>query len=445
MVPEHCAAGLVEEFARWFAGLCLHADLVLCNSASTEADFRRLAAGLLPPAAPAIPTAVLRLDAVTPLAAATPAALPLRGGRPFVLSVGTIESRKNHLMLFQAWLTLLRKHGDAAIPDLVCVGKRGWLAEAALSLHGNSPSLQQRVHLLHDVSDTALAALLRGCLFTLHASHYEGWGLPVTESLAHGKLAVLPAHSGYLESGAVGGVFFTPGSEPALVEALEGLILGPARRAAGEAALASGLSLRSWTALAAALADAVASAASLPAPLDRLPSRAGEILAPRLRPGPEPCIAAALAAALREGPCWSVPESWGCWTLPGTARLRLPVPIGTAGPVRAHLLLRGAPAAPLRIGLRISQAGGASVPFRGLEIAAGETLACALDAVLDPALPAMIELDCPEGVLLGGEGAARDIRRVAAGVVAVMACRPDDLAARLDWLESLALPRFVRL
>ncbi len=447
VVPEHCAGGLVEEFARWFAGLCMHADLVLCNSACTEADFRRLSGAMLPAGVPAIPTVVLRLDAVTPLAAVAPdpPPLPLRAGRPYVLSVGTIESRKNHLLLFGAWLALLRRHGPEAVPDLVCVGKQGWQAEAALALLANSPDLRDRVHLLHDVSDGALAALLRGCLFTVQASHYEGWGLPVTESLAHGKPVVLPAHSGFLESGAVGGVFFTPGSEPALVEALERLILDPGHRATAEARLAADLKLRRWSDIATALRAAVAEATCLPAPLDRVAPRLGEVLALRLRPGPVPSAAAALAEALRAGPCWSVPERWGCWTLPGTARLRLPAPSGTEGSLRAHLLLAGPPAGAVRAGLRISQPGAPPAPFRMLEIGAGETLACTMEAVLAGPAPAVIEIDCSAGVLLGGEGATRDLRTVAVGVIAVMACRPDDLAARLEWLESIAVPRLVRL
>ena len=449
VVPEHCAAALVEEFARWFAGLCVHADLVLCNSACTETDFRRFSRAVLGGAAPPIPTAVVRLDAVTPLAAVPlPADLipaPLRAGRPYVLSIGTIESRKNHLMLFQAWLALLRRHGAEAVPDLVCVGKQGWLAEAALALHANSPVLRERVQLLHAVPDAALDALIRGSLFTVQASHYEGWGLPVTESLARGKVAVLPEHSAFVESGAGGAVFFTPGSEPALVAALERLILDPAHRAEQEARLGREVRLRSWAALTGALLGHVAAAQALPEPLHRLPPRAGEVHAPRLVPGPEPSAAMAVAEALRDGPCWSVPEPWGCWTLRGTARLRLPVEPGARGPLRAHLLLLGPPSGAVRIGVRASLPGTPPAPFRTVEIGAGERVACTLDLNPGDAGAAAIEIDCAEGVLLGGEGAARDLRTVGAGVLAVMACRQDDLAARVAWLEAMALPRLVRL
>lgn len=448
VVPEHCAAGLVDEFARWFAGICLLADRVLCNSACTEADFRRLLARVAP--GREVPTSVIRLDAATPPDPGATAAgraflpLPLRAGRPYVLFVGTIEARKNHLMVFNAWLSLLRRLGPETVPDLVCVGKRGWLAEAALTLHANSPALREKVHLLHDIPDTALEALYRGCLFTLYNSFYEGWGLPVTESLAHGKVPLVPDHSALQESGGAGAVFFEPQSEPDLLAKLERLILDHAFREAQEARIAREVRLRSWPELTAELLREVAPEA-VPAGVaqpDPALLRLGAIHPLRLLPGPEPSAAMAVPDLLREGPAWSVPEPWGVWTLPGTARLRLPVPPGTAGPVRVHLDLLGPPK-PLRFGLRAVLPGRLPAPYRSVEIGAGETLACVLD-LPEAGEGAVIEFDCAEGVPLGGEKGP-DLRVVGVGVRAVMACRPDDAVARLDWLERMALPRLLRL
>lgn len=174
LVPEHCSNGLVDEFARWFASVCLHADAVLTNSECTRADFLRAQRRLLPGVE--IPCFTVPLDAADPPARTTALPPMLRSGRPYVLFVGTIESRKNHLLAFNAWLSLLRRHGAEAVPDLVCVGKRGWLADAALQLHRNSPALRAKVHLLHGVPDTELSALYQGCLFTLYNSFYEGGG-----------------------------------------------------------------------------------------------------------------------------------------------------------------------------------------------------------------------------------------------------------------------------
>jgi glycosyltransferase involved in cell wall biosynthesis len=452
VVPEHCAAGLVDEFARWFAGVSVLADKVLCNSACTEADFRRLRARLLPEGSAPIPTAVLRLDAApTPAAGeggVTPPPLPLRSGRPYVLFVGTLEARKNHLMVFNAWLALLRRHGAEAVPDLVCVGKRGWLAEAALALHANSAALRERVHLLHDVPDTALEALYRGCLFTLYNSFYEGWGLPVTESLAYGKVPLIPGHSSLREAGGPAAVTFEPQNEPDLLAKLERLAFDVVFRAAQESRIAEEVRLRSWGEIADEMLRAV-EAEALPAPPPpgtAAPSPPlGTIHAVALHPGPEPTLAMVLADALRDGPAWSVLEPWGAWTLPGTARLRVPVPPGTAGPLRLHLDLVG-PSQPQRIGLRAAATPGrAPAPYKPVEIGPGERVVCVVEALEVSADGSVaVEIDCSEGVQVGGDGPTPDVRLVGVGVRSVMVCRTDDVAARLDWLERMALPRLVR-
>ncbi|MDO9707383.1 glycosyltransferase family 4 protein [Paracraurococcus lichenis] len=428
VVPEHCEAKLVDEFARWFAGLCLHADAVLANSDCTRADFERLRARLLP--AQSIPCFVVPLDAAPEAPEPGPLPPAVADGRHFVLTVGTIESRKNHLLVFQAWLTLLRRHGPEAVPDLVCVGKQGWLAEEALRLHARSPLLQEKVHLLHAVPDTVLEALYRGCLFTLCNSFYEGWGLPVTESLAHGKVPLVPNHSGFRESGAEGAVFFAPNSEPELAEHAWWLATDAGHRRALEARIHAGLRLRTWSEIAAqVMRDAVAGAGlALPAPLERIALPLGQAHPLRLLPGPEPVPAMALADALREGPGWGPLERWGSWARPGASRLRLPLPAEAHGaPLRLYLEIR-APASPSRFALRVAREGLAEPVTRRLETTAEERL--------------FVMLPLPVGgagdLLLSIEPAPS---QEPVGICSLMACRADDLAARLDYLEAHALAR----
>ncbi|TDH64672.1 glycosyltransferase [Dankookia rubra] len=432
LVPEHCAEGLVDEFARWFAGLCLHADAVLTNSDCTRADFERLQRALLPGTAIACRTVPLdgQPDAVPP----GPLPAPLRDGRRFVLSVGTIESRKNHLLVFQAWLTLVRRHGAEAVPDLVCVGKLGWLAEEALRLHARSPILRAKVHLLHDVPDTVLAALYRDCLFTLYNSFYEGWGLPVTESLAHGKVPLVPEHSGLRESGAAGAVFFAPNSEPELVAQIWRLSSEDAHRAALEAGIAGRLRLRSWSGIAAQVVrDTSADAApGLPAPLARVPLRLGQAHALGLLAGPEPVLAMAIADALREGLGWSPAEAWGAWARPGESRLRLPLPAGAADTALRVYLEIQAPAEPAAFVLRAWREGGPPPVALRQDAGPAERLFALLTVPAGGADELVVSID---GAYAAPIGAAQ------VGVCSLMVCRTDDHAARLDYLESRALAR----
>jgi glycosyltransferase involved in cell wall biosynthesis len=241
---EHCEPSLTRSFAARFVALCLQLDRVLAISAEAARDFRRWQRRALPGLD--IPVGVVPLDA--PFPATLPAALPteLAEDEPFVLCVATLESRKNHALLLHAWLTLLRRHGEAVMPRLVLVGRQGFGAEAALRLLTHTPELRRKVLWLRDLGDGALAALYDRCLFAVFNSFHEGWGLPVTEALAHGKLVVAPDHTSLREAGGRAALYVTSQSEPELADTLWDLIRDPARRAALEAALRGRAPLRSW-------------------------------------------------------------------------------------------------------------------------------------------------------------------------------------------------------
>jgi glycosyltransferase involved in cell wall biosynthesis len=120
--------------------------------------------------------------------------------RPYVLFVGTIESRKQHALAFEAWRTLLDRHPD--LPDLVCIGRFGWHAEEFLEPYVTSHGLNGRISVLsNSVSDEDIAAFYQHAEFTIYPSSYEGWGLPVSESLAFGKVVIAARNSSLPEAG----------------------------------------------------------------------------------------------------------------------------------------------------------------------------------------------------------------------------------------------------
>ncbi len=442
LFPQHCAAALVDEFARWFAQLCLLADGVVVISDSTRRDFERLRATVVPDIA--IPTFVLPLDADDGSAASAPAAAPRAETRPYVLFVATLEARKNHLMVFRAWQRLLRLHGPEAVPELVCVGKRGWLAEPALDLVAADAALQAHVRLLHGVPDDALAGLYRGCEFTLFNSFYEGWGLPVTESFAFGKVALVADNSSLLEAGAGGGVFFATDDVPDLVAKLEAMLFQPGFRTAAEARLLAEVRLRPWSALAAQLAGHVAAAARFALPARRLALRPGEVVDLRRLPGPTPRLVMAAAELVREGDTWMPLEDWGCWCRPGRVTLRLPLAEMAGGAPLRVLVQFVAPPAPWRIGLRAGPASGLTRPFGHIEGVPSQVVFCALEVPAEAWPEVLVEIDAPTGVPLS-RITPGDPREVGCGVLSVMVCRTDDFAARLDYLEQRSLNSFARL
>lgn len=444
IVPEHCLQTMVQDYSRWFSALGLHAHGLLCNSENTLRDVREQMARLQPELS--LPAHVVRLDAdprsVATLSgdAALPALRALRPNERFALFVSTIESRKNHLLVFTAWLQLIRRHGAARVPRLVCVGKPGWHAEAALNLLRNAPELQRHVVLLSRISDLELDALYERCAFTVYNSYYEGWGLPVTEALAHGKVVITPRHSALTEAGGEAALYFTPQSLPELEALLERVMFDDAFRATQEAVVLEKGRPRGWSAVKDQVFAALRALAQRPPrPLEARASLAlGRSYLVRRRPLARPDLDAAMADMAREGPGWYPLEEWGVWCRGGSSTLRLPVPGEASGtPLRLYLQTHSPPE-PLAVNLRCHSRGVTIAQFE-VTLQPGQHPTLMLDlppAELDG--PLEVEIDTGEGVDLSRHG-PEDTRRVGPGLSGFMLCRLDDHASRLSFLEQQSL------
>lgn len=112
----------------------------------------------------------------------------LRGSDwPYLLMVATIEPRKNHLALLDAW-ELLRSSGYPQL-HLVCVGHLGWEHQAILDRF--APWLRRGgLHLLEDVPATDLRLLYRHARATVAPSFGEGFDFAGVEAMRSGGLVV---------------------------------------------------------------------------------------------------------------------------------------------------------------------------------------------------------------------------------------------------------------
>lgn len=127
---------------------------------------------------------------------------------PFVLCVCTIEARKNHAYLFTIWQRMIEARID--VPDLVFVGRPGWRVSDLLDQIEVSNFLEGRLHILNGLTDDELSGLYERCLFTAFPSFVEGWGLPVGESLSHGKVCVASSASSIPEVGGDYAIYVDP-------------------------------------------------------------------------------------------------------------------------------------------------------------------------------------------------------------------------------------------
>ena len=208
MEAGHTAA-VNRLFDRYLTLLLDIASRVPAISKSSRQDFEAFAAelGVLAPAGAAtgLPCGLGPADVVSTDAP---------WSRPYALMVGTIEGRKNHLLALRVWQRLIEEYGPQNVPDLLCVGRLGWNATPFLRAMVRSHGLDGKVHLLSTgVNDADLAALYAHAQFTVYPSRYEGWGLPVSESLAFGVLPIVADNSSLREAGGDLAVYFRSDDE----------------------------------------------------------------------------------------------------------------------------------------------------------------------------------------------------------------------------------------
>ncbi|PZU72731.1 MAG: glycosyltransferase family 1 protein [Brevundimonas sp.] len=176
--PEFCRPGDGAKHHARVSNTLRHASRVIVNSAYTGDELRAFAVRENLPQPP-IHVAHLGLE---PAFAAGEA---IQAARPYFVHVGTIEARKNLALLLTMWRRLEERMGDRT-PSLVLVGRYGWENEAVLDHLQRSPNLRGVVHQASNLSDTTLAALMRGARAVLAPSSVEGFDLPAVEACAMG-------------------------------------------------------------------------------------------------------------------------------------------------------------------------------------------------------------------------------------------------------------------
>jgi glycosyltransferase involved in cell wall biosynthesis len=111
---------------------------------------------------------------------AEPGSTPPLGGEPYVLMLGTVEPRKNHLRALAAWRRL-----GVGRPQLVIVGRSGWeCAEIARAL--DAATAEGGVIWRRDASEVEVARWLAHASALFYPSLLEGFGFPPLEALRHG-------------------------------------------------------------------------------------------------------------------------------------------------------------------------------------------------------------------------------------------------------------------
>ncbi|MCW1987523.1 UNVERIFIED_ORG: glycosyltransferase involved in cell wall biosynthesis [Sphingomonas sp. R1F5B] len=188
------------------------ADLVIVNSAATGRAMQPWIAR----SGRSIAMAVALLGTVPMVPAA-----PWTGdGRPYFVCLGTIEPRKNHLLLLHVWRHLAETLPADRVPKLVIIGRRGWENEQVVDLLERCPALKGHVEEWSGCPDRQLSAVLRGAKGLLMPSFAEGYGMPVAEALAVGTPALCSDIAALREVGGPVADYLDPLDGPAWTRAI---------------------------------------------------------------------------------------------------------------------------------------------------------------------------------------------------------------------------------
>ena len=123
----------------------------------------------------------------------------LKTGSEFILSVGTIEPRKNHKLVLKAF-ELLKEDIKYNNLKWVIVGRKGWKIDNFIENARNS-KFEKDIIFTGQIDLEELIHLYSQCSVFIYPSHYEGFGFPILESMACGAYIITTKNSSISEIG----------------------------------------------------------------------------------------------------------------------------------------------------------------------------------------------------------------------------------------------------
>lgn len=177
--PQWFPQGIPQAMEAWLHVLSRHADQAICISRDCAENLRtQLSARALDTGRLRIATVPLGSD-LPPATSTTAVAIPASNGSIRLLMVGTIEPRKQHAQMLDAFDLMLAREMDV---ELLIVGHPGWSTDALMRRIRGHRQAGRRLHWLSDADDAALAAAYRSSDLLVMASLGEGFGLPIGEA-----------------------------------------------------------------------------------------------------------------------------------------------------------------------------------------------------------------------------------------------------------------------
>ena len=151
-------------------------------------------------------------------------------GADYLLSLGSIQPRKNLTRLIDAYSGLRATRPGDELPQLVIAGKRGWLDDEVFRA-AQQDGLDKYIKIIGYVPEADLPALYSGAMCFVYPSYFEGFGLPVLEAMQCGAPVIAGNQTSLPEVAGDAGLLFDPFDTRALGEAIARVIDHPDYRA----------------------------------------------------------------------------------------------------------------------------------------------------------------------------------------------------------------------
>jgi O-antigen biosynthesis alpha-1,2-rhamnosyltransferase len=191
--PQYCDDTLVVVFENWFEWITRWADGYVCISRTTRYQLEAAVVERIGHEAASkqgyghfyLGAELDRLNEIDPPDGALERIFA--GNRHVYLTVGTIEPRKNHSYLLDAFDLLWSRGHDVA---LCIIGRIGWKCEEVVARIRRHPEFGRRLFMLNDANDRSLDLAYRRARALIFPSHAEGFGLPLVEAMERGLPAM---------------------------------------------------------------------------------------------------------------------------------------------------------------------------------------------------------------------------------------------------------------
>ncbi len=250
--PEYVDDGANRKFLKSFTSVLFLVDRIITNSNYVASDCKKFILEKLG-------NSIKKIPDIRTAQLATELRLVSEDGdnhdhipmfirqKGYVLCVGTLEIRKNNMYLVKVFEKLRASLGADRVPYLVFCGKRGWKNEYFFNYIEERGHLGNWIFIFENVSDKLLSEFYKNCLITAYPSFAEGWGLPISESLAYEKTCVCSNTTSMPEVGGDFAYYIDPFSIDSGVKQFTELLWNRYSIEAKEEHIRKDYKIRSWS------------------------------------------------------------------------------------------------------------------------------------------------------------------------------------------------------